>query len=147
MENSLKGLILAAGTIITCLVISLGFFIAKEAKTSAMNGAGKISSLNSEFMEGDKIIYDGTQISGSEVINAIHKFSDDTLAIIVVTNRNTSYYNYIYNSENGEFTLTGTYEMWDDSTVPEYINPSGRFKSEVIRDLNGVIVKLKFVQI
>ena len=27
MENSLKGLILAAGTIITCVVISLGFFI------------------------------------------------------------------------------------------------------------------------
>lgn len=147
MENSLKGLILAAGTIITCLVISLGFFIAKEAKTSAMNGAGQISSLNSEFMESDKIIYDGTQISGSEVINTIHKFSDDRLAIIVTTNRNTTNYNYSYDSKNGEFELTGTYGISDDPAEPEYINPSGRFKSEVIRDINGAIVELKFEQI
>ena len=31
MENSLKGLILAAGTIITCVVISLAFYISREA--------------------------------------------------------------------------------------------------------------------
>ena len=30
MENSLKGLMLAAGIIITCIIISLGFYIARE---------------------------------------------------------------------------------------------------------------------
>ena len=32
MENSLKGLMLAAGIIITCIIISLGFYIAREAR-------------------------------------------------------------------------------------------------------------------
>lgn len=146
MENSLKGLILAAGTIITCLVISLGFFIAKEAKISAMSGAGKISSLNSEFMESDKVIYDGTQISGSEVINAIHKFSDEKLSIIVETNKNSSTYNYSFNNQKGELSLTNTYTATDPS-APTYINPAGRFNSEVIRDINGSIIQLKFTQI
>ena len=49
MDNSLKGLILAAGTIITCVVISLGFFIAREAKDTASNGANQINKLNSEL--------------------------------------------------------------------------------------------------
>ena len=39
MENSLKGLLLAAGTIITCIIISLGFYIAREAKDTAATGA------------------------------------------------------------------------------------------------------------
>lgn len=32
MENSLKGLILAAGTIITCVVISLGFLFPEKRR-------------------------------------------------------------------------------------------------------------------
>ena len=74
MENSLKGLLLAAGTIITCVVISLSFFIAREAKNTANNGANQINQLNAEFMESDKTIYDGARVSGSEVINVIKKF-------------------------------------------------------------------------
>ena len=46
MENSLKGLLLAAGTIITCIIISLGFYIAREAKDTAATGAGQINALN-----------------------------------------------------------------------------------------------------
>ncbi len=46
MENSLKGLLLAAGTIITCVIIGLGFYIAREARDTAANGAGQISKLN-----------------------------------------------------------------------------------------------------
>ena len=71
MENSLKGLILAAGTIITCVVISLGFYISREAKDTATNGANQINKLNSEFVESDKDIYDGTTVSGSEDLNVI----------------------------------------------------------------------------
>ena len=37
MENSLKGLILAAGTIITCVVISLAFYISREAKPTFLS--------------------------------------------------------------------------------------------------------------
>ena len=90
MENSLKGLLLAAGTIITCIVISLGFFIAREARDTAADGAGQISKLNAEFNESDKVMYDGLKVSGSEVINVINKFRNNTLAIKVVTKKKSN---------------------------------------------------------
>ena len=45
MENSLKGLMLAAGIIITCIIISLGFYIAREASDTASSGTGQINEL------------------------------------------------------------------------------------------------------
>ena len=92
MENSLKGLILAAGTIITCVVISLGFFISREAKDTAANGANQINRLNAEFLESDKTIYDGATVSGSEVINVIKRFADEKLSIYVKTNKSSTFY-------------------------------------------------------
>ena len=49
MDNGLKGLLLAAGTIITCIIVSLGFYIAREARDTAASGAGTISQLNADF--------------------------------------------------------------------------------------------------
>ena len=50
MENSLKGLLLAGGTVITCIIIGLGFYIAREARDTASAGSGQINRLNAEFM-------------------------------------------------------------------------------------------------
>lgn len=147
MENSLKGLILAAGTIITCLVISLGFFIAKEAKTSAANGAGQISKLNAEFIESDKIIYDGTQISGSELMNVMQKFKNESLAIIVQTGKTTVSYHYNYDEATGALNPSNSkYDTGTTAAADKYINPTARFAGTVLRDQNGSIMAIKFVQ-
>ncbi len=71
MENSLKGLMLAAGIIITCIIISLGFYIAREARDTASEGTGQINQLQAEFTDASKTMYDGTEVSGSEVLNVI----------------------------------------------------------------------------
>lgn len=155
MENSLKGLLLAAGTIITCIVISLGFFIAREARDTAADGAGQISKLNAEFNESDKVMYDGLKVSGSEVINVINKFRNNTLAIKVVTKKNSNYYNYnldTYGSYTGDvYSTLGSKSQTDvkDAQSPEsanYINPNAQFTGDVIRDVNNVIIGIVFTQ-
>lgn len=148
MENSLKGLILAAGTIITCLVISLGFFIAKEAKTSAASGAEQIGRINSEFIESDKIIYDGTQVSGSEVINVIKKFSGKGIGIMVQTNKGAVNYYYTYNNVTGVSIPSADIDYNETANFlnNEYINPTGRFNGSIVRDRNGAIAAINFVQ-
>ena len=73
MSNSLKGLLLAAGVIITCIVVSLGFYISREANAAATNGVSQISRMNKEIAESDKSMYDGLDVTGSEVMNAINK--------------------------------------------------------------------------
>lgn len=155
MENSLKGLLLAAGTIITCIVISLGFFIAREARDTAADGAGQISKLNAEFNESDKVMYDGLTVSGSEVINVINKFRNSNLSVLVENNKvKTPYYYELVSrtSESGEKTWSlGAKTMSDgyavqNSSSSSYINPNAQFTGDVVRDVNHVIVGIVFQQ-
>ncbi len=148
MENSLKGLMLAAGTIITCLVVSLGFFISREAQDTATNGVNQIGSLNSEFAAGDKTIYDGAVVSGSEVLNVIRKYADDNIGIYVKTGKSTTYYNSEFDLNNGNYLADNdnTYNMALDSAKDTYINPYGNFKGRVVKDGNNVITGIEFLQ-
>ena len=148
MENSLKGLLLAAGTIITCVIIGLGFYIAREARDTAANGAGQISKLNAEFNERDKVIYDGLKVSGSEVINVINKFKNEAISIKVTTKKSVVFYNYGLNSdETGLGTEGGgSVKLAQDSTSNTYINPNEQFLGIVIRDVNNTIIGISFLQ-
>ena len=148
MENSLKGLILAAGTIITCVVISLGFFISREAKDTASNGAIQINKLNSEFVESEKVIYDGATVSGSEVLNVIKKFCNERIGILVKTNKSSTYYGYVFNETTGEMTDESDNELLvaTDSDGESYINPYVNFTGRLIRDKNEVITGIVFEQ-
>lgn len=148
MENSLKGLMLAAGTIVTCLIISLGFFIAKEAKDSATTGANQISKLNNEFLENDKVIYDATEVSGSEVINVIRKFRNETMGVIVTTKKQTTSYHYSVDESTGKLSKSANteYKAGKAVTDNDYINPTARFTGKIIRDANQTIVGIKFTQ-
>lgn len=149
MDNSLKGLILAAGTIITCIVIGLGFYIAREARDTAAGGAGQISKLNAEFNESDKVMYDSLEVSGSEVINVVNKFKNDNIGIKVTTRKSITYYiNYL---KNNDTTLGGSSSASikdaQKSTHSSFINPNAQFVGEVLRDVNKTIIGIAFSQL
>ena len=148
MENSLKGLMLAAGIIITCIIISLGFYIAREASDTASSGTGQINELQAEFADTSKTMYENTEVSGSEVINVIRKFSDEMIGVKVQTKKNTSYYIYQFNDTDGSLKTASTldYKSAQNATSANYINPTGRFLGSVVRDANGTITGLSFVQ-
>lgn len=148
MENSLKGLMLAAGIIITCIIISLGFYIAREASDTASSGTGQIHQLQAEFADTSKTMYENTEVSGSEVINVIRKFSDEMIGIKVQTKKNTSFYIYQFNESDGSLGAVSTNDVKRAQTPSNagYINPTGRFLGAVVRDVNGTITGLSFVQ-
>lgn len=148
MENSLKGLMMAAGIIITCIIISLGFYIAREASDTASSGTGQINELQAEFADTSKMMYDNTEVSGSEVINVIRKFGDEMLGVKVQTKKNTSYYIYQFNDADGSLKSMSAldYKSAQVATNSNYINPTGRFLGGVVKDANGTITGLSFVQ-
>ena len=148
MENSLKGLMLAAGIIITCIIISLGFYIAREASDTASSGTGQINELQAEFADTSKTMYENTEVSGSEVINVIRKFGDEMIGIKVQTKKNTSYYIYQFSDADGSLKNASTldYTSAQNAASANYINPTGRFLGSVVRDANGTITGLSFVQ-
>ena len=148
MENSLKGLMLAAGIIITCIIISLGFYIAREASDTASSGTGQINELQAEFADTSKTMYENTEVSGSEVINVIRKFSDEMIGVKVQTKKNTSYYIYQFSDTDGSLKNVSSldYKTAQNAVSDNYINPTGRFLGSVVRDANGTITGLSFVQ-
>lgn len=151
MENSLKGLMLAAGVIITCIVIGLGFYIANQSKETANNGIGQINKLSSEFTDSDKTFYDGIDISGSEVINVISKFKTESIGIVVTTKSgNTTYYGHTISGSEGNYVLGAeTSNTAASAKKPEnsnHINSSSMFTGTVLRDANDAIVGIHFVQ-
>lgn len=112
----------------------------------------KTNAMNSQMAESDVTIYDGTTVSGSDVINAIRKFQDDYISIEVVTGLDRSGTKYIYSSTESSGVVTMGSEITFniqsalDKTNTKYINPTGRFVGSVYRDANGNIAKLKFEQ-
>ena len=149
MENSLKGLMLAAGIIITCIIISLGFYIAREARDTASEGTGQINQLQAEFTDASKTMYDGTEVSGSEVLNVIRKFSDETMGILGQTNKNKTYYNYNFDVDKGELgkALDNSYKNAQDVASDKYINPTARFQGSIVKDVDGTIIGIVFAQV
>ncbi len=148
MENSLKGLMLAAGIIITCIIISLGFYIAREASDTASSGTGQIHQLQAEFSDTSKTMYENTEVSGSEVINVIRKFADEMIGVQVQTKKSSVFYNYNFSEKDGSLgsTSKADVKLAQVPTNTAYINPTGRFLGVVTRDANGTITGLTFVQ-
>lgn len=134
MDNSLKGLILAAGVIITCIVVGLGFFISREAKNAANNGTAQLSGMSGEYDNVEMMIYDGLKVPGREVVEVINKHASSSFRVIVMTKANPVGVSY-----SGTTSLT---EAGDD----DYINRSALFLGEISRDENNVFKNIRFTQ-
>lgn len=148
MDNSLKGLILAAGVIITCLVVGIGFYISREASAAATNGTGQISRMNKEVAESDKVMYDGLNVTGSEVINAINKYKSEDISVKVTTKKSVVYYNRLLTNNDKELGGESSASVKNTQiiTSPYYINQKAQFTGEILRDVNDTIIGISFVQ-
>lgn len=148
MENSLKGLILAAGVIITCLVVGIGFYISREASAAATNGTGQISRMNKEVSESDKVMYDGLTVTGSEVINAINKYKSEDISVKVTTKKSVVYYNRLLKNNDKELGDVSSASVKNTQIITSsyYINQKAQFTGEILRDVNDTIIGISFVQ-
>lgn len=142
MENSLKGLLMAAGIIITCVVISIGFYTAREARNTASLTMDYLSEFNRELSEEGLARYDGMEVTGSDIVNLIRRelgaepaAQEAFLAVKVVTASSVNTY------RNAD-SLKEIREYGN----AKYINPAAVFTGSVGRDENDVINCISFVQ-
>lgn len=142
ITDVVKILILAASIIITCLIVAIGFrgaTIAKEISNAAISNMNEISK---DIKSSDIMMYDGLEVYGSEVVNFIKKYLGDyiegeaaqiTVEVKTFINEN-SYRNGCY-IEN----------MRNFSDI-KYIKPTAIFHGKVIKNINGVITGVSFIQ-
>lgn len=142
IDVAYKLLILAATTIITCIVIGIGFIIANNAKSIGNTTIDKLNSLNKELMESDIEMYDGLVITGSDVVNYTKKqlsnYNSQEIApytIIITSNSTTT-------THKNNTNLSSL----SDFTNSMYCNPLKKFKGSVTKNNNDVILSITFTQ-
>ncbi|KEO82780.1 hypothetical protein [Tumebacillus flagellatus] len=168
MSNAQKALVMAAGIFLAIALITIAvvmFISAQEAtKTAQENFSGIQNELSSTAFN----VYDGTVVTGSQVTNAIRKYNGrEEFGIHVITGRdaNGAWYGDVISEADatlGDVVLKpsatgmvqsgginymiGTAALADDVSQAQYVNPSGRFNSTVIRDKSNVVKEIRFVQ-
>ncbi|MGE7843531.1 hypothetical protein ACQKNX_22480 [Lysinibacillus sp. NPDC093712] len=142
-----------AGILITISFITLVVMVYSPVTDSGKAASTDTQALNTELAEQKYLIYDNSEVSGSQVVGALRKFEsqgkDQKLAVYVETGRNGGAGTWYYSQFNGDQVVSSTtvsLEKAVKTTDNNYINPSGRFDASIERDSNGVIRSVKFVQ-
>ncbi len=136
MSHGLKALLLAASTIITCIIVGLGFMMAREAKQIGNYVVEELHRYRSTIEEQDYTKYDGATVYGNDVLNFMKTelVNDAGGFYVTVVNTNGSY-TYSKKSDIKRVQEPGT---------EYYIPPMEEYVGEVIRNKNSVIEKIIF---
>lgn len=141
MENSLKALILAASISITCMVISIGFYAARQSGFIASKTTEKLNNIAISFEEEEYAKYDGLVIKGGDLVSFIYKnlgshSSSESPPVYIYVDTGLSTKRYVDKKSINETK---------DYSSNYYIHPLAKFKGELIRNDNNVIVGLSFI--
>ncbi|MEF2964209.1 ABC transporter permease [Paenibacillus sp. M1] len=152
-ENTGVGIRVAAGIFLTIMLITIVVIITISSQDAAKQGQTKMASITTQLSETEFNTYNNTTLSGSQVLNAIRQYMNLTqFGLRVTTGKGaTDYYGNRFNDSTGEITNSDTEKKLnlndaENQSEPEYINPSGQFKSTIVRDKNNMIRGIIFIQ-
>ncbi len=136
MSHGLKALLLAASTIITCIIVGLGFRMAQEAKLIGNHVVDKLYQYRTAVEEQDYTKYDGATVYGNDVINLMKA-------------ELTGKKNGVKITVTDEITRNSYEREEDIEKVQEfgtiyYIAPTAEYRGSIVRNKNEVIVELVF---
>lgn len=159
MNNASTALKVSAGIFLTIALITIVvvlFISAQEATKSAQNN---FADIQTEMSQAAFTVYDNTTVSGSQVLNALRKFQDKgEFGVQVATGKNKGgswYFKTINTSgvagDSGYGSVTndspsGSIAKASNEIEIEYVNPSGKFEANVVKDNSNVIRGITFKQ-
>lgn len=190
MNNALQGLLLAAGVIITCVIISMSLYLTRQGQNAGSEMSKVYSSITATITDNDINDYVLDEITGADVVNFIRKYHEDidiftlqrTLSdqsgqawqgtnIVVgpVSDLALNYKALAWNEANPQETVSmsdgantysfkidnyfnGNYVLTENNfskNIPGtsmYINPNNKYRGFEIKNNNGVITGVYFVQ-
>lgn len=136
MENATKGLLMAATLIIVILLIGIGFNVANKSESAVDAGLKEIDKMTTQLSENSYTQYDGNEITGAEVKNAIKRFATEKICIKVNNGKQET--EYIYNESLTTDLSANVTDMLleanDKGNLSKYINPNAIFLGRIVRD-------------
>lgn len=158
MSNAQKALVMAAGIFLAIALITLAVVLFISAQDSTKAAQSNFSNIQTELSQTAFTVYDNTTLSGSQVVNALRKFSDkEEFGIQIVTGKNPAgqWYGKVINTGVPIDSVTYGSVMGEapgqlSDTVDEsdinYVNPSGKFRAQLVHDSSNVIRGIVFRQ-
>lgn len=151
MNDTVPGFVVfIGGLVIAALIVSVGFFIYNNQKETSDVVVEQTNRINNQLQEAEWTQYNGTEITGSEVVNVIKRLQD-TDTFVSVDNGNGEVF-YIYSDASLNTRLTNDEQAAKIKEAKKrgstaYINPSTKFYGQVERDANTEgILGIKFVK-
>lgn len=139
MTHGLKALLIAASTIITCIVVRLGFSMAREAKQLGNCVVEELHRYRKTIEERDVMKYDGAIVRGNDIRNLMGELlvkKDVGICIVLVNDAGIRRYE-TKEDVNRAKTKDNVY----------YISPMSEYTGEVYRNENDVITDIFFQEI
>ena len=146
-------IIIVVGVVVAAILALWIYNSVREEKEAGDQALAQVAQMNNALLESQFTIYDGVQIKGSQVINAIRNFESQDTQINVVVNNGSGETNYCYQSDlktkiDSTNSSTNMKIYNDKSDMSTYINPSANFSGVVVRDeKTNTIVGIKFTLI
>lgn len=150
-ENTGVGIRVAAGIFLTIMLITIVVIITISSQDAAKQGQTKMASITTQLSDTEFNTYNNTTLSGSQVLNAIRQYMNlEQFGIKVTTGKGGEEFYGNKFTDNGDIDQSSGKKLdlqnAENQSVPEYINPSGKFNSSIVRDKNNMIRGIVFKQ-
>ncbi len=137
MNNVTTIIKLGAAVLITIAAIAIAVALFSMGADVTKSSESDIKGLSQVMVSKKFEAYNNTEVSGSNVINAIRMYAETgSLTVSVTTKAATAASKY---DSSNKYTIT-------NNTDGNYINPVGTFTSTLTTNANGVITQITFVQ-
>lgn len=173
MENISTGLKWAIGLIVTLLIVAAGISVYMVSNGNFKRAQEQALSQSSSLSQTEFTVYDKTNVTGSDVLEAVKRYEGrPEFSILVDTGlTDTHYYPKGFDScyklpsgtaafgatavvtddscSTGTGTGTGTtvdYSTMTNRDEEEFVNTTARFEADIFRDGNGEVRLLRFTQ-
>lgn len=133
MEDSTKLILLGASITVVCLVVAIIFQVYRTSSSSATDLNNQILQTAGDMAQSDITKYDGLEVTGNDVLNAVRRYQDEVTVVVILNN-------------GIRRTFTGG-DVVNTLGSANYISPIGDFVGKVVRDVNGVIQSLEFEEV
>ncbi|HWT26414.1 MAG TPA: hypothetical protein VN131_00610 [Mobilitalea sp.] len=142
ITDATKILLLAATTVITCVIVWLGNSALITAREMNENAISQMADLNNDLKDNGIKMYDGAQVTGSEVVNCIKKYLGD----FTEPEQAPIYVNVIKDSIDATYYNNKYFKNIRDFTDDDYIKPTSTFTGKVLKNTNDIIIGIIFTQ-
>lgn len=133
-----QALLLAAGVLITVLIISILFMQFKSASNLGNAVTDQISDTTEDIKNNDILQYDGMTVSGADVVNFYKKHLGD------YTSGQTGPFTIVIGGTS--YSNGASVSLLRDSSSGAYVKPTAKYKCSVTRNANGMITKVTFTK-